>query len=219
LNRKITSRQNLIIMGSGSFAQEVAQVAEETGKFNLIGFLDDRPEIENRKQLLGLPVFNLKEASMFDPLPRLICALGTTHRKSFVETMAAKGFPFATIIHPGAEISSKSSIEEGAIINPGSIIASHTHIGYHVIVNRGSLIGHHTTIGNYCTISPGTNIAASVVIGERTYLGIGSIVLDHLSIGHQVVVGAGALVTNNIPDRVQVMGMPAKITKENIEGL
>lgn len=206
-------------MGSGSFAQEVAYLAEETGKFTLLGFLDDRPEMENRKQLLGLPVFNLKEASRFDPLPRLICALGTTHRKSLIETIVATGFPFATIIHPSAEISSKSSIEEGAIISPGSIIASYTHVGYHVIINRGSLIGHHTTIGNYSTISPGTNIAASVVIGERTYLGIGSIVLDHLFIGRQVVVGAGALVTKNIPDRVQVMGLPAKITKKNIEAL
>jgi hypothetical protein len=47
---------------------------------------------------------------------------------------------------------------------------------------------------------------------------MGAIVLDRITIGKQAVIGAGAVVTRDIPDRVQVTGIPAKVTKENIEG-
>jgi acetyltransferase EpsM len=88
-----------------------------------------------------------------------------------------------------------------------------------VQVNRGCLIGHHTAIADFCTISPGANIAGSVKIGEGTYVGMGAIVLDHITIGTGCVVGAGAVVTRDVSDRVQVTGIPAKVSKENIDGL
>ena len=47
---------------------------------------------------------------------------------------------------------------------------------------------------------------------------MGAIVLDHVTIGAHAVVAAGAVVTRDVPDRVQVMGMPAKVTRENIDG-
>jgi acetyltransferase-like isoleucine patch superfamily enzyme len=47
---------------------------------------------------------------------------------------------------------------------------------------------------------------------------MGAVVIDHLTIGAHSVVGAGSLVTKNVPDRVQVVGVPARIVKENIAG-
>jgi acetyltransferase-like isoleucine patch superfamily enzyme len=47
---------------------------------------------------------------------------------------------------------------------------------------------------------------------------MGAVVLDNLTIGSHAVVGAGAAVTKDGLDRVQVMGVPALIVKENISG-
>jgi acetyltransferase-like isoleucine patch superfamily enzyme len=47
---------------------------------------------------------------------------------------------------------------------------------------------------------------------------MGALVLDHISIGSHSIVGAGAVVTKDVPDNVQVVGVPAKIVKQNIEG-
>jgi acetyltransferase EpsM len=88
----------------------------------------------------------------------------------------------------------------------------------HVIVNRGALIGHHTTIGGLCSIQPGANIAGACSIGAETYIGMGAIILDHRTVGSHVVIGAGAVVTRDVPDHTQVMGIPARVVKENIEG-
>jgi acetyltransferase-like isoleucine patch superfamily enzyme len=65
---------------------------------------------------------------------------------------------------------------------------------------------------------PGANIAGNTRIGPATYVGMSAVVLDNLTVGGHCVIAAGALVTKDLPDRVQAMGFPAKITKENIAG-
>lgn len=212
-------REKLAILGRGLFALEVVDLVEETGKYEVAAFIENWDREKTRQSLLGRPIIWIDEAASLVSTHKAVCALGTTHRQGFIEQAATVGFEFATIIHPSVRLSSKSSVGEGSILSVGVIVAAHTNVGRHVIINRGSLIGHHTTIHDYVTISPGANIAGSVTIGEGTYVGIGAIVLDHRTIGAHAVIGAGAVVTRDVPDRVQVMGIPARITKENIEGM
>jgi len=213
------ARQKLLILGTGFFAQEVRVLAQETSQFEVEAFVENW-KIENcEKTLVGLPIRWVDHIADLVPSHRVICALGTTHRDGFIKQAYELGFQFATIVHPTAHIPAESSIGEGSILGVGSVVAAYTSIGRHVQVNRGCLIGHHTAIADFCTISPGANIAGSVNIGEGTYVGMGAIVLDHITIGNRCVVGAGAVVTRDVPDRVQVTGIPAKITKENIDGL
>jgi len=212
-------REKLAILGRGLFALEVVDLVEETGRYEVTAFIENWDREETRQSLLGRPIIWIDETASLASTHKAVCALGTTHRQGFIEQAAAIGFEFATIIHPSVRLSSKSSVGEGSILSVGVVVAAHTTVGRHVIINRGSLIGHHTTIHDYVTISPGANIAGSVTIGEGTYVGIGAIVLDHRTIGAHAVIGAGAVVTRDVPDRVQVMGIPARITKENIEGI
>ena len=212
-------REKLVILGRGLFALEVVDLVEETGKYEVTAFIENWDREKTRQSLLGRPIVWIDEAASLASSHKAVCALGTTHRQGFIEQAAAIGFEFATIIHPSVRLSSTSSVGEGSILSAGVIVAVHTTVGRHVIINRGSLIGHHTTIHDYVTISPGANIAGSVTIGDGTYVGIGAIVLDHRTIGAHAVIGAGAVVTRDVPDQVQVMGIPAKITKENIEGI
>jgi acetyltransferase-like isoleucine patch superfamily enzyme len=65
---------------------------------------------------------------------------------------------------------------------------------------------------------PGANIAGACSIGNATYVGMGALVLDHHIVGSQSVVGAGSVVTRDVPDKVQVLGAPARIVREQIEG-
>jgi sugar O-acyltransferase (sialic acid O-acetyltransferase NeuD family) len=211
-------KQKLVILGAGSFAPEIADLAEDTGEYEVVAFVESWDRSKTQQTLVGRPIMWVEEAASLAATHRAVCALGTTQRRGFIEQVAAFGFSFATIIHPSARLSAKSSVGEGSILSAGVIIAAYTTIGRHVIINRGGLIGHHTHIGDYTTVSPGVNIAASVTIGESTYLGMGAIIVDHLTIGAQVMVGAGSVVARHVPDRVQVMGMPARIIKQNIEG-
>jgi len=210
--------QPLLILGTRTFAVEIADLASEIPGVQVVGFVENLNPETCRKTLQGLPVLWVDKVAALASSHKAICGLATTHRHRFTEQVAAYGIPFATLVHPSARISSQSSVGEGTLVSVGVIIASHTRLGRHVLVNRGVLIGHHTEIGAYVTIQPGANIAGACRIGEATYIGMGAVVIDHITIGAHSVVGAGAVVTKDVPDNVQVVGVPARIVKENISG-
>lgn len=206
----------LLILGSRNFAPEVADLISEVPGFRVVGFVENLKPERCQETLEGLPILWVDEVAQLADSHWAVCALGTTRRSRFIDQVAAYKIPFATIVHPLARISSKSSIGEGSIVSVGVVIAAHTYVGRHVLVNRGALIGHHIEIGDYVTIGPGTNIAGGCRIGEATYIGMSAVVVDHITIGAHSVIGAGAVVTNDVPEHVQVFGVPARIVKENI---
>lgn len=105
-------------------------------------------------------------------------------------------------------------------------------------VGEGTWIGAFTmidasgglTIGAGCDISSGAQIythssarrcvsgrrfnqveRAPVVIGDRVFIGAGAIINMGVTIGDEAVIGAGAVVTHDVPARVVVAGVPAKV--------
>jgi sugar O-acyltransferase (sialic acid O-acetyltransferase NeuD family) len=208
----------LLILGTRTFAVEVADLATTIPGMRVAGFVENMERQRCGQLLEGLPVYWIDEVAALAGSHRAVCALSTTLRSRFVQQAEEKGLAFATLIHPAAVVSRQSAVGEGSILGAGSVVGSHSRLEPHVIVNRGALIGHHTTIGRFCSIQPGANVAGACTIGEATYVGMGAIVLDHITIGSHAVVGAGAVVTRDVPDGVQVMGIPARIVKENIEG-
>ena len=210
--------RKLLILGRGNFAVEVADLVNDVPGYTVAGFVENMERERCRDGFEGLPLFWIDDIDGMSHDCLAVCAFGTTRRSGFIAQVSELGFRFATIVHPTATMSGSSSVGEGSIISPGVIVAAKTIVGNHVIINRGSSIGHHTVIGDVTTIGPGANIAGSCNIGQKTFIGMGAIVLDHINIGSNSVVGAGALVTKDVPDNVQVMGIPARIVKESIEG-
>lgn len=214
----MSEKKPLIILGTYHFAEEVADLVSDSADYQLAGFCENWDRSRSERDLLGYPVYWIDALPPLTDTHQAVCAIGTTKRVDFIRLVEAMDFRFGKVVHPSARVSETSVIEAGCVVSAGVIVAAHTSIGRHVIINRGCLIGHHTSIGAFVTISPGANIAGRVKIGDQTYIGMGSIILDNLTIGSHVVVGAGAVVTKDVPDNVQVMGVPAKITKRCING-
>lgn len=210
--------QKIIFLGASYFAEEIADIVDDCGKYELTAFVESFESSEEQRKLLGYPVIGLNSLSQLVSSHHVIAAIGSTKRSEFIQIISDMGFQFATILHPTCRVSRVSSIGSGSILNVGVIVAAQTRIGQHVVINRASLIGHHTTIGDYVTISPGVNIAGRVSIGQATYIGMGAIILDGITIGSHSIIGAGAVVTKDVPSNVVVLGMPAKVVKRDISG-
>lgn len=208
----------LLILGTGPFAVEIADLATEIPGVTVAGFVENLDRSRCAQPLDGKPVQWFEELGDRLRTHQFICGLGTTHRSRFTDQITALGGGFATLVHPSARVPASSSLGPGTILNVGVIIASHTQLGAHVSVNRAATIGHHTRIEDFVTIGPGVNLAGSCHIGRAVYLGIGATIIDHKTIGAQSVVGAGAVVTEDLPERVLAVGVPAKIVKRDIEG-
>jgi acetyltransferase EpsM len=208
----------LLVLGTREFAVEIADVAEQAG-YRVAGFVENWERERCAQPIEGLPVHWIDELGDLVTTHAGVCALGTTNRDGFITQAAERGLRFATVVHPSAQVSAKSSVGEGSVVGVGSIVAAHTRVGRHVLVNRGSLVGHHTEIGDFVSIMAGANVAGSCRIGSQTYVGMGAVVLDHLAIGSRSIVAAGAVVTRDVADNVLVAGVPARVIKEGVEGL
>lgn len=211
-------RLPVLILGSYAFAEEVDDLISETRQWQTAGFVENLDHSRCARKLLGKPIYCVDELGTVGRGHHLICAIGTTERQSYIEQVGPFGLPFATIVHPSARVSARSQIGAGAIVSAGAIVAAQSEIGSHTILNRGVMIGHHTRIGRCVTVSPGANIAGKCVIEDGCYVAMGAIVLDGRRVGRGSVIAAGSLVTRDVPENVLVMGSPARISKEGVNG-
>ena len=209
----------VLILGARSFAREVADLMSDLPAFALKGFVENMDRDRCTQLIGGLPVFWVDELATLATTHRGICALGSTRRIGFIQQAIGYGLAFITLVHPSSRVSSRSTVGEGSVISPGVQIASQSRVGQHVLVNRGALIGHNTEIGDCVSLGPGVNIAGFCKVGSGSYLGMGAIVTDRVVIGSGAVVAAGAVVTRDVPDRVMVAGMPARLVRSDVDGL
>lgn len=210
--------EKIVILGTRTLAEHMADVTSEIPGCEVTAFVENMDRERCSEKLMGLPVIWVDELADLANSHMAVCGLATTHRKMFTDQVSAMGMKFATLSHPTAWVSSTAKLGTGCFLNVNAMVATQTVLGNHVMVNRGASIGHHTNIGDYVTIQPGVNIAGLVNIGDHTYVGMGAVVLDNITIGKGCIIGAGAVVTKDLPDAVQVVGVPAKIVKTDVEG-
>jgi sugar O-acyltransferase (sialic acid O-acetyltransferase NeuD family) len=195
----------LWIVGSRSFAGEVADFAEDCG-FDVQGLLEPYDRDRVGRRVHDLPVSWLEDGS-----PDLaVIATGEPDRRGIVARAESAGWRLATLVHPRAHVSRRSSVGEGAVLAPGVVVGAFSEVGEHAVLGRGALVGHHTAIEPFATLNPGVNVAGNVRVGEGAFLGMGAVVRDHLTIGESALVAAGAVVVDDVPAGVQVRGLPAK---------
>lgn len=60
------------------------------------------------------------------------------------------------------------------------------------------------------------NIYKSVILGDHVWLGRQSCLLPNAKIGDGSIIGANSMVTKEIPKKVIAVGIPARVTKENM---
>jgi acetyltransferase EpsM len=207
----------LLILGTHVYAEEIADLAAQSG-LRVAGFVENQDRARCADGLLGLPVHWVDAIAPLAAGHLALCALGTTARRAYVEHVAGLGFAFATLVHPAATIAPSATLGAGSIAGPGVVVAAHAGVGAQVILNRGVLVGHHTTIGDGVTVSPGANIAGLVTIGAGSYVGMGAIVLDRRTVGPGAVVAAGSIVTRDVAAGTQVMGAPARVVRDGVQG-
>src|SRR5437773_6987067 len=70
----------LLILGTGTFAMDVADLVSDLPTFEVAGFVASLPPYEPGSMMLGKPIYWIDELTHFDHRYRPVCALVTTRR-------------------------------------------------------------------------------------------------------------------------------------------
>ena len=200
----------LAILGTRTFAEEVADLVEQTGEHEVVAFVENWERERAGRMLAGRPVIWVDELAEHAGEWTAVCAIGSPERRAYVDHVAALGVAFATVVHPAAVVAPSARLGAGCIVSPGVVIGAQARIGEHVILNRGVLVGHHTEVGSCVTLSPAANVAGCVEVGDGAYIGMGATVIDRRKVGAGALVAAGAVVVRDVPGETRVQGVPAR---------
>lgn len=184
-------------------------------KYQCIGFLEDRQELQGKEIYLGYKVLGkIIDFQQFEQDIFFVTAIGSS--KSFLQKPNILScIPlsrFVTLIHPSAYISVSAKTGTGTVILQHVTIANNVHIGNQVVILANSVINHNCVIGDYTCIASGVCLSGGVNIGENCYIGTNTAIRENVHIGKKCLIGMGSNVLHNIPDYSIVMGNPARIT-------
>ena len=209
----------LALYGAGAMGREFKYTADETGQWSQIVFIDDHAASD---QLLGCPVcgFQAFRRRYSPEEARFAVTIGEPKfRKEAFERMTEAGFRGARVVHPSASISPDAEVGEGAVIAHGAFIGSRARIGKNFYAAKGASIGHDVVVGDHTRVGVGAFIGGHTVIGENAFIGSGAMLKDRIRIGDFSVVAIGSAVFSDVEAKTTVMGNPARITNEGVQGL
>ena len=204
--------RRLLIIGTGGHGKVVLDCAKKS--YDSITFLTN--DIHT-KSINGYPILFEQETSMdylINNFDELIVAIGNNKaRLNISMDFNARGMKLATIIHDKAIISEDALIGDGTVVLANAVINSSAVIGKCCIINTGAIIEHDCILKNGVHISPNAAMGGTVFIGEKTWVCVGSSIANNINIGENSVIGAGSVIIEDVPNKVLVVGVPAKIKK------
>ena len=164
----------LVILGAGGYGRNIADLAEQSGRYDAICFLDDGDTNAAGKCA--------EFQRFFDENTEFYAAFGNNAlRMDWLNKFNDCGCAVATIVHPAAYVSPKATVGRGVAILPGAIVNTGTVIGDGCIINCGCIVDHDCVISEGVHVSPGAivkaenripaleKIEAGQVIANRTY--------------------------------------------------
>lgn len=206
--------ERIVIVGAGGFGREVLQYVhdtfQDTSRFRVKGFLDDRPP---DLSAFGIEVPVLGDTDGYRPEPddALLIAVGEPAvRARLAAKFASRGARFLRLVHPRAYVSTRASIGDGCIVAPFATVGAHARVGDHSVLTFYASVGHDANVGESCALSPHSVTNGGSTIGDRAFLGAHAVVNPLRSVGDDAKVAAGAVVYRDVPAGALAAGNPAK---------
>lgn len=202
----------LALYGAGAMGREFKYIADESGKWPQVVFIDDRAAADT---LLGCPVlrFQMFRARYSPEEVRFVVAIGEPKfRLEAFERMTRAGYTGGLLIHSSAYISPDAEVGAGTAICHGAFIGSQARIGQNCYLSRNASVGHDAVVGDHTRLGVNAFVGGHTVIGENAFIGAGALLRDRVRVGASGVVALGAAVFDDVPDSATVIGNPARIS-------
>lgn len=163
---------DLLILGAGGHGRVVKEVAEVTGRYNRIDFVDDHRDIAVGK-ISDLETLHKSYDSAF-------VGIGDNHlRNELIYGLETIGYEIPVLIHPTAYVSESCHIGKGTIVEPMAVMNANTQVGIGCIISVGAIVDHDVVLGNCVHINAGAIVKAGGKVESERKLEAGEVVLGY----------------------------------------
>jgi acetyltransferase-like isoleucine patch superfamily enzyme len=122
----------------------------------------------------------------------------------------------------------RSTVGAGTIIGRGSVVDNDVVIGERVRIQTNVYVTAHSTLEDDVFVGPGTTTTnddtiarhapkeplRGVTLRRACRIGGGVVLTPGVEVGEEAFVAAGAVVTHDVPPRMLVMGVPARVVRK-----
>ncbi|GAA0442002.1 hypothetical protein ABZ951_02580 [Streptomyces sp. NPDC046215] len=185
---------DLVVIGAGKFAGEVARYAEDCG-FGIGHYL----AVEGEEVHAPDGKWSKLAASEPDEGTKVLLAVSDMElRRELIEgVITPRGWEAVNIIHPSSRVDPAAVAGRGNVIGPDNYVGVHTVLGSYNVVNYRCTFGHHSRVGSGNFFAPNFHCGNSVEIGDGNFFGLGCTVAPEVSIGDACRFQAGITMFEN----------------------
>lgn len=209
--------RRLLMVGVNAQVKYAAEICGLLG-ISVLGALAEQPDAMSEfgtvPILAGLDDFETVWTNLGKP-EVLLCAAEASVKERLADMVDSFGAQYATLIHPAAVVASTAVIGPGCIVNPCATVQPFAVVGRHCMLHSHSDVEHDCEVGDFVNLAPGAILTGHAKAGQGARIHAHASVLPTVRIGAMAVVGAGAVVRENVPDGATVVGVPARIVKED----
>ena len=202
--------EDILLLGMGGHAHSVVDSIEESGVYNIIGFLDI--ESMQGKKFKDYRVLGLDDSiqSYFDSGVRnafvTVGYMGHGQvRNRLYHQLKETGYTIPNIIANTALVSRNAELADGIFVGRGVVVNANARIGNMSIINTGAIVEHDCTIGEFSHIAVGSVLCGDVSVGKQTLVGANTTVVQGRKIGNNCIIGAGITIRKDVKDNCIIL--------------
>lgn len=160
---------NLLIIGAGGHGRVVKEVAEATGNFQKIDFVDD-----NSEDAIG-KIADLQK--LRHEYEEAFVGIGNNHfRNELLKQLHQYGYVVPTLIHPTAYVSRTAYIAPGTVVEPKAIVNANSQVGMGCIISVGAIVDHDVVLEDCVHVNAGAICKAGSTVAAEIKLEAGQVV-------------------------------------------
>ncbi|AWB91436.1 acetyltransferase [Aeromicrobium chenweiae] len=204
---------NLILIGAGGLAREVGEAVAASGRYHILGVVDDDPALHGTS-VGGMPVLGGLDQVFWDRSSYVVVCTGQGRtRQAIVARLADHDIGpsrFGTVVHPSVHVPPSCFLGVGSVLLAHVAITADARIGRHVVAMPNVTVTHDDVVGDYATLCAGVSLAGGVTVGAGAYLGTNASVRQDVHVGADSTLGMGSTLLDDLPDGETWVGVPAR---------
>jgi len=199
--------QDLIILGAGPHAQEMADIVAQINRaqptWNLLGSIVSPQQADQ----VGQTIDNLTILGTYGQIEQYPQAYFAAEYGS--DSSGCRRERLISLIAPSAFVARTAVIGAGCVIYPNCFVGHNARLGDRVFVLSSSTINHDNVLEDHVSVCSHVSLAGYVHVESGCYLGQACTVRQYLRIGRDSLIGMGSVVLADVPPNSVMVGNPA----------